>query len=251
MRQVWLDGNALPGNLVALVKDEKTHELRVVDTPALGLGFSVDGQRSERNNFSLDGITLIEPFAYSVTASPSVDAIREFRVVENSYSADQGLVSGAQVNIVTRSGSNRFSGTAYEFLRNSALDAKNFFDDPALRIPPFRQNQFGAGFGGPIRRDKTFFFTEFEGFRIRQSLTNTTLLPAAAERQGDFSGTNPATGQPFPAITDPATGQAFSGNQILPTDLNSLSMAVLARVPCPINRRRPARTTASTPACTV
>ena len=203
------------------------------NTPALGLGFSVDGQRSERNNFSLDGITLIEPFAYSVTASPSVDAIREFRVVENSYSADQGLVSGAQVNIVTRSGSNRFSGTAYEFLRNSALDAKNFFDDPALRIPPFRQNQFGAGFGGPIRRDRTFFFTEFEGFRIRQSLTNTTLLPTAAERQGDFSGTNPATGQPFPAITNPATGQAFSGNQIPAADLNPMSMALLARVPLP------------------
>ena len=101
--------------------------------PGLGLGFSVDGQRSERNNFSLDGITLIEPFAYSLTVSPSTDAIREFRVVENSYSADQGLVSGAQVNIVSRSGSNRFAGTAYEFLRNSALDAKNYFDDP---IPP-------------------------------------------------------------------------------------------------------------------
>ena len=97
------------------------------NTPGLGLGFSVDGQRSERNNFSLDGITLIEPFAYSLTVSPSADAIREFRVVENSYSADQGLVSGAQVNIVSRSGSNRFAGTAYEFLRNSALRRQKLF----------------------------------------------------------------------------------------------------------------------------
>jgi hypothetical protein len=210
------------------------------NTPGLGLGFSVDGQRSERNNFSLDGVTLIEPFAYSLTASPSVDAIREFRVVENSYGADQGLVSGAQVNIVTRSGSNRFSGTAYEFLRNSALDAKNFFDDPALAIPPFRQNQFGAGFGGPIRRDRTFFFSEFEGFRIRQSLTNTTLLPTAAERQGNFSGTNPATGQPFPAIVNPSTGQAFLGNQVPAASMDTLSLAVLSRVPLPNQSLAPA-----------
>jgi hypothetical protein len=203
------------------------------NTPAMGLGFSVDGQRSERNNFSLDGITLIEPFAYSLTASPSTDAIREFRVVENSYSADQGLVSGAQVNIVSRSGSNRVAGTAYEFLRNSALDARNFFDDPALPIPPFRQNQFGASFGGPIRRDRTFFFTQYEGFRIRQSLTNTTLLPTASEREGDFSGINPATGRAFPAIMNPSTGQPFFGNQISPTEMNPVSLALLARVPLP------------------
>jgi hypothetical protein len=203
------------------------------NTPGLGLGFSVDGQRSERNNFSLDGITLIEPFAYSLTASPSTDAIREFRVVEDSYSADQGIVSGAQVNIVSRSGSNRFSGTSYEFLRNSALDTKNYFDDPSRPIPPFRQNQFGASFGGPIRRDRTFFFAQYEGFRIRQSLTNTTLLPTAAEREGDFSETNPATGQPSPAILDPATGQTFAGNQIPPAHMDTLSLALLARVPLP------------------
>jgi hypothetical protein len=203
------------------------------NTPGLGLGFSVDGQRSERNNFSFDGITLIEPFAYSLTVSPSADAIREFRVVENSYSADQGLVSGAQVNIVSRSGSNRFSGTAYEFFRNSALDAKNYFDEPSLAIPPFRQNQFGASLGGPVRRDSTFFFANYEGLRIRQSLTNTTLLPTAAERAGDFNGTNPATGQPFPAILNPATGQPFSGNQISPADMDPVSAAILARVPLP------------------
>ncbi len=203
------------------------------NTPALGLGFSVDGQRSERNNFSLDGITLIEPFANSLTASPSTDAIREFRVVESSYAADQGIVSGAQVNIVSRSGSNVFAGTAYEFLRNSALDAKNFFDDPTLPIPPFRQNQFGASFGGPIRRDRTFFFAQYEGFRIRQRLTNTTLLPTASEREGDFSGINPATGQPFPAIINPSTGQPFSGNQVAPADMNALSVALLNRVPLP------------------
>jgi hypothetical protein len=207
------------------------------NTPALGLGFSVDGQRSERNNFSLDGITLIEPFAYSLTVSPSIDAIREFRVVANSYSADQGMVSGAQVNIVTRSGSNRLAGTAYEFLRNSVFDAKNYFDDPALPIPPFRQNQYGASLGGPIRRDRTFFFTQYEGFEIRQSITNATVLPTAAEREGNFSGTDPASGQPFPAIVNPATGQPFADNQMPLSDLNDLSLALLARVPLPNQTR--------------
>jgi len=203
------------------------------NTAALGLGFSVDGQRAERNNFSLDGVTIMEPFAYSITVDPSLDAIQEFRVVENSYSAAQGITSGGQVEIVTRSGTNLFSGTAYEYLRNSALDARNFFDDPALPIPPYRQNQFGGSLGGPIRRDRTFFFTNYEGLRIYQGITNTTLLPTAAERSGDFNGVNPATGQPFPAIVNPATGQTFQSNQIPSTGINPVSAAVLARVPFP------------------
>ena len=203
------------------------------NTPALGIGFSVNGQRAERNNFSLDGITLMEPFAYSLTVNPSVDAIREFRVVESSYSAEQGIASGAQVNIASRSGSNRLSGSAYEYLRNSALDARNFFDDPRHPIPPFRQNQFGASLGGPIRRDRTFFFANYEGLRIHQSVTKTTLLPSARERQGDFSGTNPVTGLPFPAIINPATGLPFQGNVVPESDIDPLSSAVLDRVPLP------------------
>ena len=203
------------------------------NTAALGIGFSVNGQRSERNNFSLDGITLMEPFAYSLTVNPSVDAVREFRVVEDSYSAEQGLTSGAQVNIATRAGTDQFSGTAYEFLRNSALDAKNFFDDPRRAIPPFRQNQFGASLGGPMRRDRTFFFSNYEGLRIRQSVTNTTLLPREGLRQGDFSGLDPLTGKPFPPIIDPATGQPFGNNQIPASKIDPLSRAVVARLPLP------------------
>jgi len=203
------------------------------NTAAQGIGFSVNGQRSERNNFSLDGITLMEPFAYSLTVNPSIDAIREFRVVESSYSAEQGLTSGAQVNIASRSGSNRYSGTAYEFLRNSALDSRNFFDDPRLPIPPFRQNQFGASVGGPLRRDRTFFFANYEGLRIQQSITNTTLLPSAAMRRGDFSGLNPLTGLPFPTLVNPETGQPFPGNQIPETQIDPLSRAILARLPLP------------------
>lgn len=203
------------------------------NTAALGIGFSVNGQRSERNNFSLDGITLMEPFAYSLTVNPSIDAIREFRVVESSYSAEQGLTSGAQVNIASRSGSNRVAGTAYEFLRNSTLDSRNFFDDPNRPIPPFRQNQFGASVGGPLQRDRTFFFANYEGLRIHQSVTNTTLLPSGALRRGDFSGINPLTGLPFPAIIDPTTGQPFPGNRIPAEQIDPLSRAILDRLPLP------------------
>jgi hypothetical protein len=209
------------------------------NTPALGLGFSVNGQRSERNNFSLDGVTLMEPFAYSLTVNPSIDAIREFRVVEDSYGADQGVTSGAQVNIASRSGANRVSGTAYEFVRNSALDAKNFFDDPARSIPPYHQNQFGGSLGGPIRPNHAFFFMNYEGLRILQSVTNTTLLPPAAIRQGDFSGINPQTGNPFPAIIDPSTGQPFPGNKIPPGQIDPVSRAILDRIPLPNNPNAP------------
>ena len=177
----------------------------------------MDGQRSERNNFSLDGITLIEPFAYSLTVSPSTDAIREFRVVENSYSADQGLVSGAQVNIVTRSGSNRFSGTAYEFLRNSAFDAKNFFDDPTLPIPPFRQNQGGRGLGGPLirARQRTFLpNTRASGFTKVSRIQH--YYPLQSEREGNFNGINPATGQALPRDHQSLDRPAFSWQSDFP-----------------------------------
>ena len=105
----------------------------------------------------------MEPFAYSLTVNPSIDAIREFRVVENSYSVEQGVTSGAQVEIATRSGTNRLSGTAYEFLRNSAMDAKSFFLNRSNgRKASFQQHQYGASTGGPIKKDKTFFFALYE-----------------------------------------------------------------------------------------
>src|SRR5207248_6232534 len=123
----------------------------------------------------------------------------------------QGMTSGAQVSIVSRSGTNAVQGTAFEYLRNDAFDAKNFFDDPARSIPPFCQNQFGGSLAGRLHRNQTFLFTNYEGLRIAQSVTNRTLLPPESIREGNFTGVNPLspTGQPFPAIINPATGQAF------------------------------------------
>lgn len=156
---------------------------------AAGYGFSSNGSRSLDNNFLLDGIDdnsnlpdLLNGANYAVM--PSVDALQEFRVQTDDYSAEFGRSTGAVVNATLKSGTNRFHGDLYEFLRNDKLDARNFFD---VVKPEYRQNQFGATLGGPIRHDRLFFFGDYEGLRIRQGETRTSLVPTAAQRGGDFS----------------------------------------------------------------
>ncbi|WP_446744366.1 carboxypeptidase regulatory-like domain-containing protein [Silvibacterium acidisoli] len=155
-----------------------------------GFGFSANGARSLQNNFLLDGIDdnsnlpdLLNEANYVIM--PSVDALQEFRVETNSYTAEFGRATGAVVNASMKSGTNQFHGVLYEFVRNQIFDARNYFD--AVQ-PAFHQNQFGATLGGPIRRDKLFFFMDYEGFRERQGQTNTALVPTDAEKAGDFSG---------------------------------------------------------------
>jgi len=201
--------------------------------PGGGVGFSVSGNRDSFNNYMLDGVNATDTNYNALTVSPLVDSIQEFKIVANAYSAEYGNLPGAQVDIVTRSGANDLHGSLYEFIRNSALDAKNFFDDPNRPIPPFRQNQFGGTFGGPVIKNRTFFFLAYEGLRVRQSLTQRTLVPTAAIRGGDLSGINPGTGQPFPQITDPNTGAPFLNNQIPPSMISPLARGILALVPPP------------------
>lgn len=202
-------------------------------TATSGIGFSVLGLRDTHNNYMLDGIPIIDFFFNTATINPSVDAVHEFKVVQGSYSAEYGVLPGAQINIVTKSGTNKPNGTFFHFLRNEKLDAKNFFDDPNLPIPPYKHNQFGGSMGGPILKDKTFFFLNYEGFIVRQALTNRTILPTLKIRRGDLSGINPATGRPFPPIIDPLTRQPFPGN-IIPADrIDNLSKALLGVVPLP------------------
>jgi len=195
------------------------------------LGFSVGGGRDTWNNYTLDGITLLDRTLNTITMVPAVDAIHEFKVAHNTYSAEMGGTGGAQVNLTTSSGTNNWYGTVYEFLRNDLLDARNFFD-PADK-PPYRQNQFGGSLGGPIKKDRSFFFFNYEGLRIRQGITSLTLLPTVAIRNGDLSGINPVTGQPFPRVIDPITRRPFPGNRIPPDRIHPLSRAILERVPLP------------------
>ena len=155
-------------------------------------GFSANGARSLQNNFLLDGVDnnsnlpdLLNESNYVI--QPPVEALQEFKVQTSAYSAEFGRGNGAIVNAVIKSGTNSLHGSGWEFFRNDKLDARNFFDDPSKSTPPYKQNQFGLTFGGPIFRNRTFFFVDYEGLRVRQADTQSVLVPSPAERLGDFS----------------------------------------------------------------
>jgi hypothetical protein len=161
---------------------------------AVGNMFVVSGRRSQENLFLLNGIEYTG--ASLINLSPGgasgqllgVDAVREFNVVTDAYGAEYGKRPGAQVSIITASGANRVHGSLYEFLRNSALDARNFFDQGG--IPQFQRNEFGGALGGPIQKDKTFLFGNYEGFRQHLGLSDVTLVPDNNARAGYLPGTN-------------------------------------------------------------
>jgi hypothetical protein len=144
------------------------------------------------NNFTVNGGDGNDQFANLPAIQPSPDSIAEFRVLTNTFDAEYGRNSGAVVNVITKSGTNNFHGSGYEFFRNQALDAKGFFDTTKL---DYLQNQFGATLGGPIKKDRTFFFVSYEGDRLRKgSSSDTVAVPSLAERSGDFSGGATFTG---------------------------------------------------------
>ncbi|HLX42905.1 MAG TPA: carboxypeptidase-like regulatory domain-containing protein, partial [Bryobacteraceae bacterium] len=155
---------------------------------AIGNMFAVSGRRPQENLFLLNGIEYTGASEINVTPGGAsgqllgVEAVREFNVLSDSYGAQYGKRPGAQVSIVTAAGTNAFHGSIYEFLRNSALDARNFFDFGG--IPQFQRNEFGASLGGPIRKDKTFIFGNFEGFRQHLGLSDVTLVPDNNARAG-------------------------------------------------------------------
>ena len=167
-----------------------------------------NGGREENNNFLLDGVDNNDSDVRGYVLQPSVDAIQEFKIATNSYSAEYGVASAGQINIVTRSGSNEFHGSLYDYLRNRDLDARNFFDGSVK--PQFIRNQFGAALGGPVVKNSTFFFASYEGLQEGEGQTQLGTVPTLAVRSGDLSslGTtvvDPFTGQPFPNNTIPAS----------------------------------------------
>ena len=172
-----------------------------------GVGISVGGQAGSQAAFLLDGLDNNNQQVSTGHSNqkeivkPSVDAIAEFKVVTNSYSAEYGRSSSGVISVALKSGSNEIHGAAFEFLRNEAMDARNFF---APVRSPYKRNQYGTAIGGPIKRNKTFVFGDFEIAAIRQSTTNVSTVPSASQRSGLFST----------AIIDPTTGTAFPGNRI-------------------------------------
>ncbi len=142
--------------------------------------FNTAGNREDTVNFMINGVNLNDMVQNQITFQPSINTVQEFKVDNSTFSAEYGRNSGAIVNIATRSGSNAFHGEAFEFLRNDALDARNFFD--GAKPPPFKRNQFGGALGGPIFKDHTFFFFSYEGLRQRQGLTLNTGVLSDAQR---------------------------------------------------------------------
>src|SRR6059036_616012 len=155
---------------------------------------SINGARPEQNNFLLDGTDINNVYNKTPGSSAGVllgvEAVLEFQVLTNSYSAEFGRSSGGVINAVTRSGVNEYHGSLFEFHRNSALDARNFFDPPSRDKPDFTRNQFGATLGGPIERDKTFYFLAYEGLIERLGVSGSTFVPDANARQGIINGSS-------------------------------------------------------------
>jgi hypothetical protein len=191
---------------------------------------AVLGQRSGHNIYLLDGVKVTDEYFNNLVVSPSVDAIQEFKIQKTLYPVEFGGKASALINVVTKSGSNALRGGVAEFFRSDKLDARNYFDDPARPVPPLRQHQFGGHVGGPLRRDRTFFFVDYEGHRVDRSLTQTFSVPTAAMRGGNFAG--------LPALCDPLTRTAagctqFAGNQIPASRFSPVAIALLERVPQP------------------
>jgi hypothetical protein len=191
---------------------------------------AVYGQRSGHNIYLLDGVKVTDEFFNNLVVSPSIDGIQEFKIQKTMYPAEFGGKASALINVVTKSGGNAFHGGALEFGRSDRFDARNYFDDPAKPVPPLRQHQFGANLGGPIVRDRSYFFFSYEGQRITRSLTQTFSVPTAALRAGDFSGLG--------ALCDPLTRTAagctpFAGNRIPANRLDPTALALLTKVPQP------------------
>jgi len=220
---------------------------------------SVNGGRGRSNNFSVNGGDANDQFVNLPTVQPSPDSIQEFRVLTNTFDAEYGRNSGSVVNVVTKSGTNQWHGDVYEFFRNKVLNAKGYFD---VTKPQFNQNQFGGTFGGPIKKDRTFFFASYEGRRIRQGVPSPVVtVPTAAQRPSATQNFSNFAGTPFAgtlanssiltnrpgcaaavgaagggAITDGvAYATIFPNNQIPLACMDSTAVDLLQLVPTPTN----------------
>ena len=201
---------------------------------------NISGAREDSNNFILDGAYNNDPKLNTFAINPPVDAIREFEILSSTYDATFGRSGGAQVNVALKSGTNEFHGSAYEFFRNAALDARNFFALTEAPAPRYQRNQFGFSLGGPVQKNRTFFFTDYEGRRVREGITQVTNVPTALERAGDFSQSI------FTHPLDPYTQRPFENGRIPAERLSATGKAIANLYPLP-NRRAPGQNYVSSP----
>jgi hypothetical protein len=177
-------------------------------TPPIGILVfpAINGQSNRSNSFTLDGVYNNGHFTGTYVVAPNIDGLNQFKVQSHSDQAEFGGVTGGVINIASKSGTNGFHGSLYEFLRNDLLDARGFF---TASKPPLRQNQFGASGGGPIIPNKTFFFASYEGFRKINASSQLALVPTPAERTGDFSSSARRLFDPYSTRPNPANANLF------------------------------------------
>jgi hypothetical protein len=195
---------------------------------------SVGGQRLFFNHYTLDGLENTDPNFQTYMILPSVDALQEFKVESGIFPAEYGH-NIIQINVTTKSGGNQFHGAAFEFLRNSAFDAKNYFDTHTAPIPAFRRNQFGGTLGGPIVKDKLFFFANYEGLRQLQAQSYTFTVPSSPWLQGNYSGTSTVIFDPLTRVVSssgvvlsstPFPGNIIPANRIAPQSLTYANLVI-------------------------
>jgi hypothetical protein len=184
----------------------------------------INGSRPRTNEYIYDGVSVLQPEPGQVVYYPIIDGMAEFKLNVNAYSPEYGRSNGGTVIVIGKSGSNQFHGSLFEFFRNEALNARNLFAQPGP-APEFRRNQYGLTLGGPIQANKTFFFSDWQGTRLRTGLTRFSVVPTFAQRQGSFKQT----------IFDPATSPrtAFANNTIPAARFDSIADQVLAHYPLP------------------
>ena len=200
----------------------------------------INGGRPRTNEYLFDGISVLQPEPGQVAYFPVVDAIQEFKIESNSPPAEFGRFNGGVVNLTTKAGTNAFHGAGFEFLRNEALNARNFFSSTNPVKPEYRRNQFGGILGGPIQTDHTFFFVDYQGQRQDIGRTVISTVPTLLQRQGIFTE---AIGGRVPIIYDPTTTAPaanggftrtpFAGNRIPTNRLDPIALALLQRYPLP------------------
>jgi hypothetical protein len=199
-----------------------------------GQSYAVNGQRPESNNFLIDGADNFNNVDGGFVIEPPVDAIAEFRILTHTANAEFGHSTGSTTNIITRSGTNAYHGSLWEFLRNDALDAKSFF---AQSVEPLKRNQYGGTFGGPLRKDKTFFFLYYEGLREHLGEARQATVPTVPERQGNFADICPEgfssgfCNNPNHQLINFFSGQPYPNNQL--PSINPISRKLLAFYPQP------------------
>jgi Carboxypeptidase regulatory-like domain/TonB-dependent Receptor Plug Domain/TonB dependent receptor len=223
----------------------------------MGGGISIGGTRSEQNSFQLDGVSNTDQWDSGISFRPSIDAIQEFKIEVNNYAAEYGRSAGGQISVVTKSGTNNFHGSVYEFHRNDAFQARNYFDRNPNFVnkkgefiaPPLIRNEFGASVGGPIFKNKTFFFGDYQGSRQVRGNVGRRTVPDAALRSGDFSAVlggdlgedslgrkvranqiyDPRTSRPDPLDPDRFLRDPFPGNRIPLDRFDPVARAILEK----------------------